>query len=220
MQMPQWPILKALKRAIRGTIAVFTERPFWDPGIEHLKRHAKGLVLNAGSGLREFQFGEAMVNMDLAWRKKPHIAGDLHTLPFQSESFDTILNIAVLEHVPRAWECVEEFHRILKPGGTVICSVPFLQPVHDDPGDFVRFTEAGLRRLFLDKGFEILESESTLNFFHVWGWITYELLISRWYLRPLTIIFNPLILLLQRLPLDVPRCRSANTVIARKPGGA
>lgn len=218
--IPQWKWLKPIKQAIRSTIAVFWDRPFWDPGIDHLKTYAHGRVLNAGSGLREFQFGESMVNIDIAWRKKPHIAGDLHALPFLDASFDSILNIAVLEHVPRSWNCVKEFLRVLKPGGIVICSVPFLQPVHDDPGDYIRFTEQGLRQLFTDHGFTVTNSESTLNFFHTFGWITYELFISRWYLRPMTILFNPIMLLLQRIPLDVPRCRSANTIIATKPRGA
>ncbi len=181
-----------------------------------MARYAKGRVLNAGSGLRDVKMGESMVEVDLAWRKKPDVAGDIHYLPFKDDSFDTILNVAVLEHVPRAWACVDEFRRVLAPGGVVICCVPFLQPVHNDPGDFIRFTEEGLCRLFVDKGFAVVYSGSTLNFFHTWGWITYELLISRWYLRPLTILVNPILLLLQRIPLDVPSCRSGNTVVAQK----
>ena len=217
MNPRQRSFLKPLKQALRSMLSMCFDFPFWDPGLDHLKPHAKGLVLNAGSGLRSRDgFGDALVNLDLAWRKKPQVAGDLHRLPFRNASFDTILNIAVLEHVPRAWECVEEFRRVLKPGGVIICSVPFLQPTHNDPGDYIRFTEQGLRQLFLDKNFTITESGTTLNFFHTVGWITYELLVSRWYLRPLTIITNPITLLLQRIPLDVPRCRSANTVIARK----
>jgi SAM-dependent methyltransferase len=181
-----------------------------------MAQQARGRVLNAGCGLREARMGESTVNLDIAHRKHPHIVGDLHRLPFQNSSFDTILNVAVLEHVPRAWDCVGEFYRVLAPGGRVICCVPFLQPVHDDPGDFVRFTEQGLRRLFEDKGFEVIGTVGGLSFFHTLGWIVHELLTSRWYLKPLTLIANPLLLLLQRIPLDVPSCRSANTVIARK----
>ncbi len=210
-------IPKPVKQLIRKIISVCTERPFHDPGIDWMSRHARGRVLNAGSGVRDVRMGDSLVNLDIAHRKKPHVVGDLHTLPFREDSFDTILNVAVLEHVPAAWDCVDEFYRVLAPGGQVICCVPFLQPVHDDPGDFVRFTEEGLRRLFTDKGFEVTWSGGGLSFFHTLGWIIHELLISRWYLKPLTIAVNPLLLLLQRLPLDVPSCRSANTIIALKP---
>lgn len=216
MNIPQWRWLKPLKRAVRATVKVCWDRPFYDPGIVHYRQYAKGRVLNAGSGIRDIRMGDQIINTDLAAFKKPDVAADLHHLPFKDNTFDTILNIAVLEHIPNSWRCINEFRRVLKPGGTVICSVPFLQPVHDDPGDFIRFSEEGLVRLFNERGFEVRHTESDLNFFHTWGWITYELLISRTYLRWMTVFANPLILLLQRLPIDVPACRSANTVIAVK----
>jgi hypothetical protein len=50
-----------------------------------------------------------------------------------------------LEHVRQAESCFSEMLRILKPGGAIILSVPFLYPIHADPHDFGRFTPERIR---------------------------------------------------------------------------
>jgi hypothetical protein len=43
--------------------------------------------------------------------------------------------------------------RVLKPGGTLFCYVPFLSPYHAMPGyygDYFRYTEDGIRSLCMD----------------------------------------------------------------------
>src|SRR5919202_4121372 len=41
-------------------------------------------------------------------------------LPFEDESFDLVLGHAVLHHLPDLDRAFGEFHRVLKPGGTVL----------------------------------------------------------------------------------------------------
>lgn len=82
-------------------------------------------------------------------------------LPFAASSFDLVLSSQVLEHVTDPWRCVEEIHRILKPEGYLIFSVPFVWEVHNYPGDFWRFSEQGVRQLL--KRFEILQMEGSTN---------------------------------------------------------
>src|SRR3954453_21323749 len=44
-------------------------------------------------------------------------------LPYEDESFDLIWAVAVISHLPDTWaEWLIELHRILKPGGTLICT--------------------------------------------------------------------------------------------------
>jgi SAM-dependent methyltransferase len=50
--------------------------------------------------------------------------GDLTRLPFRDGSFDLIASIEVLEHVPNWEQSISEFHRLLKPGGSMILSLP------------------------------------------------------------------------------------------------
>lgn len=73
---------------------------------------------------------------------------DAHDIPFESGSFDAVIAQAVLEHVADPNRCVEEFHRVLKPGGVVYAETPFMQQGHLEPFDFTRFTKNGHRRLF------------------------------------------------------------------------
>lgn len=68
---------------------------------------------------------------------------------------DCIICTEVLEHLPRPGRCVDEIRRLLRDGGLVLASVPFLYPVHADPFDYQRFTEDGLRNLF--KEFKTVE---------------------------------------------------------------
>jgi SAM-dependent methyltransferase len=45
-------------------------------------------------------------------------------LPFEDESFDVIVAGELLEHLRDPWRVVAEVHRVLRPGGTFVASVP------------------------------------------------------------------------------------------------
>jgi ubiquinone/menaquinone biosynthesis C-methylase UbiE len=49
---------------------------------------------------------------------------DIHNLPFDDESFDCVVCTEVLEHVYSPYKALDEIHRILKPKGSLILSVP------------------------------------------------------------------------------------------------
>lgn len=51
------------------------------------------------------------------------IEGNAEELPFPSESFDHINCQGVIHHTPNTAKCIQEFYRVLKPGGTVCFSV-------------------------------------------------------------------------------------------------
>lgn len=90
------------------------------------------------------------VVMDPVDTYHPDIVGDVMAMPMADASYDAVLCLAVLEHVPRPWDAMQEMTRVLRPGGTLFLYVPFLSPYHAMPGyygDFFRFTEDGLRSL-------------------------------------------------------------------------
>lgn len=52
------------------------------------------------------------------------VKADICNLPFDENTFDFILCNHVLEHIPDDRKAMEELHRVLKKGGTLIAQVP------------------------------------------------------------------------------------------------
>ncbi len=101
------------------------------------------------------------VAMDLRRSLGVQVRGDAQALPFAGVAFDRVLCTEVLEHLPEPQRAVDEMHRVLKPGGTLLLTTRFLFPLHDAPHDYFRYTKYGLRHLL--RRFEIvtLEEETT-----------------------------------------------------------
>jgi SAM-dependent methyltransferase len=106
----------------------------------------RDLVADFGSGTNRYDprilcvDGGVYANVDLV--------GDLRALPIGDACLDGVISVAVLEHVPDPQAHVQEMWRTLKPGGRLICFVPFMQPFHASPYDYQRYTQAGLVTLF------------------------------------------------------------------------
>jgi SAM-dependent methyltransferase len=91
------------------------------------------------------------------------VVGTVYDLPFEDESFDIVLCMVVMEHLEDPRKAISEMRRVLKQGGSIIVSVPFLFPIHDAPGDYWRFTKYGLRVLFKDWEIIELKAETDMN---------------------------------------------------------
>lgn len=89
---------------------------------------------------------------DTLYRTQPDVYGDAQALPFFDESFDAVLLLHVLEHVPEPSMAIAEALRVLRPRGRLIVETPFLYPVHDAPFDYQRWTPIGLRHLVESQG--------------------------------------------------------------------
>jgi SAM-dependent methyltransferase len=75
-------------------------------------------------------------------------AFDGRNIPFPDNHFDNVLCTEVLEHAEAPEQLLNEMHRVLQPGGTLILTVPFAARVHHAPYDFHRFTIYKLETLF------------------------------------------------------------------------
>lgn len=51
------------------------------------------------------------------------VAGSATALPFEDDTFDLVFSHGVIHHLPDTDAAVREFHRVLKPGGTVVAMV-------------------------------------------------------------------------------------------------
>ncbi len=94
------------------------------------------------------------VGVDIRKGENVDVVASVYDLPFGEKEFDTVLCISVLEHLEDPLIAVEEMNRVLKVGGKIIVSVPFMFPIHEAPNDYWRFTKFGLKKLFSD-GWEI-----------------------------------------------------------------
>jgi len=54
------------------------------------------------------------------------VLGDGHTMPFEEASFDYVLCFETLEHVESPFELLSELARVVRPGGSVFVSVPWV----------------------------------------------------------------------------------------------
>jgi len=87
--------------------------------------------------------------------KLPDLFYDGKTLPFPDASFDGVISTEVLEHVPDQSLLLLEIARVLRPGGSLILSVPFVYEEHEKPFDFFRFTQFGITELLAKANFEV-----------------------------------------------------------------
>lgn len=87
---------------------------------------------------------------------------DGKTFPFLGGEFDSVLCNQVLEHVftPDAFLC--EVFRVLRPGGKLLLTVPFIWDEHEQPFDYARYSSFGLRALLERNGFRVIKQKKTL----------------------------------------------------------
>ena len=67
---------------------------------------------------------------------KIDIVSDITLIPMPDESYDVILCSEVLEHVPHPDIAIKEMARLLKPGGKLIVTAPFISFTHFSPFHF------------------------------------------------------------------------------------
>jgi SAM-dependent methyltransferase len=180
-------------------------------------RYFCGRLLNAGCGDRDISpwlasLGIADVaNYDIASSLPGAVIGPLEAMPFADASFDTILCNAVLEHVEKVDEVVAELARVLRPGGHAVIAVPFLQPYHECPSDFRRYTRDGLVALGEKAGLSAVAVNPVHSAAQTIGWILWE--IAREKGRLMRALVWPLVFAWTRLSLgtDARIVRNANT---------
>ena len=97
----------------------------------------------------------------------PLVGADAMRLPFASGSFDAVVTMDVLEHLPDDCAAIAEFFRVLKPGGRVFATIPaygHLWSEHDVAlMHFRRYQRAELRERFTAAGFRIEKLSHTMS---------------------------------------------------------
>lgn len=117
------------------------------------------------------------------------VIADLHDLPLEDGSFDAVLCTEVLEHVAEPARVLDELARVLRPGGSVLITVPFVIGLHEEPHDHYRYTSHGLRGLLGRSGFTGIEVEPLTGY---WSTLSHVLRIAAMNTTPIGVTPRPL----------------------------
>ena len=181
MHLEAFVSLKTLSRWARDLVDL--EKSSLDGALAHAASLASGRLLDVGCGDKPYEklFAPHVssyvgVEYESTYRdsanarlnRADHVY-DGKTLPFPDESFDTILNTQVLEHVPDPFALFAEMVRVLAAGGRLLVTVPFAHRIHSAPYDYHRFTRFALESLAGQQGLEVQELSSRGGFWMVMG---------------------------------------------------
>ncbi len=139
--------------------------------IAALGGNINGKTLDVGCGQKPYEslFGSSRyIGLELdspaaRQNKKVDFYYDGTAFPFGSEEFDSVVLNQVLEHVFNPPQFLAEVNRILKKGGVVLLTVPFVWDEHEQPNDYARYSSFGVRFLLEQNRFELLVQRKTAN---------------------------------------------------------
>ena len=136
-----------------------------------IKKYCKGDVLDVG-GRDFFQKAKARGVRFSKWttlestideyysvddKRYQFVLGDGCKLKYKNSSFDTVLNLHVLEHVFEPIQMVKEAARVLKKGGCAIFLIPNGATLHMAPHHYYNFTRFWIEKVMQDQGLKIVE---------------------------------------------------------------
>ncbi len=145
-----------------------------DREIERTSRtYLRGRIVDIGCGRKpyaRFMPAAVVAHVGVDHEASPHgtgavdIVASAYAIPVEDESFDGALATSVLEHLEEPEEALREWYRILRPGAYIILELPHMWHLHEEPRDFYRFTNHGIRYLLEKVRFEVVELEALTGF--------------------------------------------------------
>lgn len=146
-------------------------------------------ILDVGCGVKKFP---GSLGLDNNPRTAADVIADLdrHPYPFRDSSFGGVRAIHVIEHVANVVKTMEEFHRIVAPGGIVRLETPhytdfssFCDPTHRwhlNSFSFRYFAAGSIG----DNGFgyytqaKFREKKVRVKLLALWRWLGFEFLVN------------------------------------------
>jgi len=150
-------ILRVLKETYRGkTIA----RTLFNLEIGKSVKNIRGIIIDLGGGFKPSHERfleiktEKIIKVDINEKTEPDIVADLNEhLPFPDSYADTAFLFNVIYILEDPVKTLREINRILKSGGKLFITSPFVFNEAKEPNDYWRFTSEGLEKLLKESGF-------------------------------------------------------------------
>jgi SAM-dependent methyltransferase len=139
--------------------------------ISALAGSVTGRILDVGCGQKPyadlFRFSE-YIGLELdspenRRTKKADVFYNGSSFPFQDREFDSVVANEVFEHVFNPTDFLREINRVLKPGGMLLLTVPFVWDEHEQPNDYARYSSFGLASIVKQSGFKVIERRKSIN---------------------------------------------------------
>jgi SAM-dependent methyltransferase len=149
----------------------FARRSLYD-NVKSVAPQIKGDILDVGCGQKPYRHlfdYKKYIGIEVEQEGHDHTNEEVDvfydgvTIPFEKASFDSAITSQVLEHVFTPDAFLQEIHRILKPNGTLLLTVPFVWDEHEQPYDYARYSSFGLKYLLEKNGFEVVTHIKSLN---------------------------------------------------------
>ncbi len=135
------------------------DRYYIEKFLKQYEKDISGHVIEIGDDRYTRMFGTGVTRSDVLDQahpdSNPTIIADLANADHvPTDSFDCVIITQTLQFIYDVHAAVNTLHRILKPGGVVLGSLPSLSPIcrcdMDRWGDYWRFTSAAVRKLFIE----------------------------------------------------------------------
>ena len=197
-----------------GFLALFTNPFFFARcglyrGVLEYGRYITGRTLDVGCGQRPYEFLVAStqyigLEIDTPATRKINRADVYYNgerFPFEDGSFDSAMINQVFEHVFNPKEFLQDVNRILKPGGKLLLTVPFVWDEHEQPQDYARYTSFGLSWILTKNGFQIIKQRKSVNdiglLFQLINGFIYKKIVTK------NLILNQVLYLLIMAPINI-----------------
>jgi len=159
------------------------------------RHYLSGKLLDFGCGQKPYKKVievDEYIGLDIEKSGRSHKNDDIDvfydgkTIPFKNNFFDSVLSTEVFEHIFNLDDILNEIYRVLKPGGYLVVTMPFIWPEHEIPFDSARFTTFGLKWLVKNKtNFKVVKIKKTGNYvettFQVWINYIYQVVLPKNY---------------------------------------
>lgn len=178
LRVPHQFFLKRMEkeRFNPGTLGLFVN-PFYFARkglyreLTPLSRQLSGKLLDVGCGSKPYRNLFSVTDyigleVDTPRNRAAGYADSFYdgkTFPFGNGDFDSVFASQVLEHIFEPDEFLSEIHRVLKPNGRLLLTVPFVWDEHEQPHDYARYSSFGLSHLLSKNGFKVIEARKSVT---------------------------------------------------------
>lgn len=103
--------------------------------------NADAVIVDIGAGSKKW---DNVIPLDLYNYPGIELCAKADKLPLTDNSVDMVISLTAVEHMIGVNDVFPEMERVLKPGGIMFITAPFLYPYHPEPFDLRRWTPSGI----------------------------------------------------------------------------